>query len=68
MNLHKQNFVCWPSVGPQDIKQTYIHTYMCAGARAARFGALYEAWIKRSVWEDWSALLQHLLHSSWMHA
>ena len=26
MNLHKQNFVCWPSVGPQDIKQTYIHT------------------------------------------
>ena len=27
MNLHKQNFVCWPSVGPQDIKQTYIHTY-----------------------------------------
>ena len=28
MNLHKQNFVCWPSVGPQDIKQTYIHTYI----------------------------------------
>ena len=24
MNLHKQNFVCWPSVGPQDIKQTYM--------------------------------------------
>ena len=24
MNLHKQNFVCWPSVGPQDIKHTYI--------------------------------------------
>ena len=30
MNLHKQNFVCWPSVGPQDIKQTYIQTYICA--------------------------------------
>ena len=28
MNLHKQNFVCWPSVGPQDIQQTYIHTYI----------------------------------------
>ena len=28
MNLHKQNFVCWPSVGPQDIKETYIRTYM----------------------------------------
>ena len=27
MNIHKQNFVCWPLVGPQDIKQTYIHTY-----------------------------------------
>ena len=32
MNLHKQNFVCWPSVGPQDIKQTYIHTYKEAAA------------------------------------
>ena len=31
MNLHKQNFVCWPSVGPQDIKQTYIHTYNSIG-------------------------------------
>ena len=20
MNLYKQNFVCWPSVGPQDIE------------------------------------------------
>ena len=25
MISHKQNFVCWPSVGPQDIKHTYIH-------------------------------------------
>ena len=28
MMSHKQNFVCWPSVGPQDIKHTYIHTYI----------------------------------------
>ena len=28
MNLHEQNSVCWPPVGPQDIKQTYIHTYI----------------------------------------
>ena len=28
MDLHKQNFVCWPSVDPQDIKQTYIHTLL----------------------------------------
>ena len=30
MNLHEQNFVCWPSVGPQDIKHihTYTHTYI----------------------------------------
>ena len=33
MNLHKQNFVCWPSVGPQDIKQTYIHTCIARGTR-----------------------------------
>ena len=26
MNLHKQKYVCWPSVGPKDIKQAYIHT------------------------------------------
>ena len=32
---HKQNFVCWPSVGPQDInhKHTYIHTNRGMAAR-----------------------------------
>ena len=25
LTANKQKFVCWPSVGPQDIKQTYIH-------------------------------------------
>ena len=28
MISHKQNFVCWPSVGPQDIKHT-TYTNMC---------------------------------------
>jgi len=28
VDLHEQNSVCWPPVGPQDIKQTYIHTYV----------------------------------------
>ena len=43
MNLHKQNFVCWPSVGPQDIKQTYIHTYTssrCACAAVCCVGQM----------------------------
>ena len=26
MNLHEQNSVCCPPVGPQDVEQTYIHT------------------------------------------
>ena len=25
MNLHEQHFVCWRSVGPKDIKHTFIH-------------------------------------------
>ena len=28
-SLHEQNFVCWPSGGPKDIKQTYIHALGC---------------------------------------
>ena len=27
MNLQKQNFVCWPSVGPQDIKHKHTSRY-----------------------------------------
>ena len=32
------NSVCWPPVGPQDIKQTYIHALLAS--RAAQIIAL----------------------------
>ena len=35
MNSHEQNFVCWPSVGPQDIKQKnkqYFHNTAVVGS------------------------------------
>ena len=44
MNLHKQNFVCWPSVGPQDIKQTYIHTYIHTYTPLCRAISTFRDW------------------------